>query len=517
MFAFVMKYENIEFVESLKILAEKAGIQLQYSAGAGDANKNIYDAVALAKDFFVDNLWKVQSAHRTIAINYLKERGLAEATIREFEIGLAPTSSDSLMRHLIAKKKSIQDIEKAGLVFKSERGTYWDRFRSRLMFPLYNNQGKVVGFTGRVSPNVVGESGYDAAKYVNSPETPIFNKSKVLYGFHKSKSSIRDSKTAIIVEGQMDFLMMWQDGIKNVIASSGTALTHEHLETLRKISDNLILSFDSDEAGLLAAERSIDLANSLDFNVKVLEIKDYKDPADAVLASPGTMAELVSLALPAMRHYFNRYLKSGTDISVKKKNIRIVLGKIRNISSSIERSHFLRELSLETNIPETALMEEMQSIKSDHAPVFRAVSGPSPIPQKAKQLRKDAISENILSILVKDSSFRPDIELCKEFFSPRYKLIFESFDVGGFSNISDDIRESVDLISLRSGLDDPGGEKEVKVNLKRLLKELKSESLKSRLLEIKLDIGKFEREGDEDGLKKALKEFDSMSKDLHNV
>ena len=190
----------------------------------------LYVLMADAKDFFRDNLFKSRQV-----LDYLKERGLMEETVREFELGLAPDGSDILTRYLLKKGYKIEDIEKAGLTIKTERGTYWDRFRSRLMFPIYNHIGKVVAFTGRVLP---WNDNSKVGKYVNSPETPIFQKSKVLYGFHKTKNNIREAKSAVVVEGQMDFLMIWQDGVKNAVATSGTALTEEH-QNIKAVSDEL--------------------------------------------------------------------------------------------------------------------------------------------------------------------------------------------------------------------------------------------------------------------------------------
>ncbi|MCL5004529.1 MAG: toprim domain-containing protein, partial [Patescibacteria group bacterium] len=191
--------------------------------------------------------------------------------------------------YLINSGYAVTDIERAGLNFKSERGGYIDRFRGRIMFPIYNHFGKTIGFSGRILPQYDnGEIG----KYINSPETAIFNKSKILYGFHKSKNFIKEKKEAVLVEGQMDFLMAWQDGMKNVAATSGTALTPDHLAVLRRLTDKVIFCFDNDEAGLKAAERSIDLAQNRDLSVRLLILEDYKDPADAVKHKPGILEKL---------------------------------------------------------------------------------------------------------------------------------------------------------------------------------------------------------------------------------
>ena len=188
-------------------------------------------------------------------------------TTEEFEIGFAPAGSEALVLYLINAGFHPDDILRAGLSFKTERGLQFDRFRGRIMFPIHNHLGKTVGFTGRIMPQFDdGKMG----KYVNSPETPIFAKSKLLYGFWKSKDFIRDSKSAFMVEGQMDFLMSWQAGVKNVIATSGTALTSDHLKTIRRLCDKLILSFDNDEAGWKAGQRGEGLAERNEINQKFI-------------------------------------------------------------------------------------------------------------------------------------------------------------------------------------------------------------------------------------------------------
>jgi DNA primase len=538
-FSFVMKYEQVEFFEALKLLAEKAGVTIVSGGGAGDAHKQLYEANRLAKDFYVRELWQNSSAHRNATIAYIKERGLKEETVREFEIGLAPIVSDNLLRHLTKEKKSLSDIERAGLVLKSERGTYWDRFRSRLMFPLYNNFGKIIGFTGRVLPSDVPVSGFDGAKYVNSPETPIFNKSKLLYGLHKAKSHIRDANAAIVVEGQMDFLMMWQDGIKNVVASSGTALTREQLEVLRRLADTLILSFDSDPAGLAAAERSIDLAHALDFNVKILMVADpsrqgsalaagAKDPADVVRAAPGKMAELVKASIPAMEFYFRRYVNpvrsiasngaGGADLAARKKNLRVVLAKIRDVQSAVERDAYLRDLSLRVGVGDSVLREEMLAL----APAAKLASGgvseaAAPL-QALKKSRKEIISERIVALAAADPSLKPEIAPHASLMPADYRTLCECLGDKGFVGVPAELESLATHLSLRAGFEAdgelPGSPKH---ELGLLVRELKREHVRERLAVMRLELQSKESYGDETAAEKLRLEIDLIAKELHTL
>ena len=516
---FLMKYENLEFYDALKILAEKAGVELKDFANRDFKSFNaLYVLMAEAKDFFRDNLFKSRQA-----LDYLKERGLAEETVREFELGLAPDGSDVLTRHLLKKGYKIEDIEKAGLTVKTERGTYWDRFRSRLMFPIYNHIGKVAAFTGRLLP---WNDNPNFGKYVNSPETPIFQKSKVLYGFHKTKNNIREAKSAVVVEGQMDFLMIWQDGVKNAVATSGTALTAEHLAVLRRSADELILSFDADEAGQAAAERAIDLTGANDFSVKLLVIEDpkLKDPADVVKSGPGKIGELVEKSKSAMDYLFYKYISAGggsssggknvfNDQKLKKNNIRIVLSKIKNLSSGIDRSHWLKELANILGIDEKFLIEEMDAIKIEFIK-RSSVSAEGEIKEEISSHR-DLIIQRLFGIFLYKNDLKTLNEYTK-YFPERYVEIYKSIE--NEENAPDNIKDLINTINLRfsfenQNLDDDKLNKE----LRMLERELKMEFFKDKQRELIKLRNMAEKNGDEEKVKKYLDEFAVVSKELYNV
>lgn len=512
-FKFLMKYENIEFAEALKILAEKAGIELRKISPAEYKQFGaLYEINDSAKNFF-----KKELANAMEVRQYLKERGLKQETIEEFDIGWAGPAYDNLTVNLINNfGYDVRDIERAGLNFKTERGGYIDRFRNRIMFPIYNSFGKVVGFSGRILPKFdTGETG----KYINSPETAIFNKSKVLYGFHKSKNFIREEKVAVLMEGQMDFLMSWQDGVKNAAATSGTALTDAHLEILRRQTENVIFCFDNDEAGLKAAERSIDLANSLDFNVKILILEGYKDPAEAAVKAPGKLQEMLKNAKPAMGFYFDRYLGESLgkprEIGEIKKNLRIVLGKIKNLTSPVEQAHWLRELAIKANIKEEVLVDEMKQFKIEsRLTSIKPIAKPASI-QPAKK-RADIIAEKIINYAVSNEKlakkaenyfeYLPD-DYCKIIKSLIYKEKLEDERLAGLLNI----------ISLKSSFELQNiAEEKIEEEFDDLLKHLKIERLKERKNQLIDLIKEAEKSGDEEKTANLLKKFDEVSKMIHN-
>lgn len=493
---FLMQYENIDFIEALKILGEKTGVDISRT-GTQDqrAVNELYEINRSAKEFF-----KKQLVASPAAIEYLKSRGLKGETAKEFEIGFAAGSPDALSRHLTGAGHSIASVEKAGLVFKTERGTYLDRFRDRIMFPLYSHSGKTVGFTGRIMP---GHEGENTGKYVNSPETPIFTKSKVLYGLHLSKGAIRDAQTAVLVEGQMDFIMAWQDGVKNLAATSGTALTIEHLKALRRLADKLVLSFDQDEAGQLATERAIDLAGAADFSVKVMKVPaelKVKDPADIAQGQPGTLQKLAAAAQPAMEYYLDKFSIlnfqfSKTNASEAKKNIRLALTKIKMLNSPIERSYWIREISQRTGFSEKDLVEELEGIKVAEPQPQLSHSERLPEAETIPLSRRDLISERISSLVLSYRDFYPEVAPLASHLPESYRdVLAYHFDKRELPAAS---APAADLVSLRSGLEAGADPAKVKAELKELLRQLRLENLKDERRKISEEIQLAERKNED--------------------
>lgn len=501
-FTFLMCYENLEFFEALKVLAEKAGVELKRADPAEQRQFGVlYDINLLAKNFFMDELRLSESA-----TNYLKTRSLKSETLHEFEIGFVANKPDALTLHLIHKGVSVQDIERSGMAFKTDRGGYMDRFRGRVMFPINNHFGKTVGFTGRVLPEFdTGLTG----KYVNSPETAIFKKSKLLYGFYKTKQAIRESKSVLLVEGQMDFLMSYQDGVKNVVATSGTALTGDHLTVLSKYAETAILCFDTDEAGLEAAERAIDLTAQFDFETKVLMLPDKaKDPAEIVEDEPGKLAKLIAEARPAMEFYFEKYLKHGHD----KKNIRAVLLKIKSLPSALDRNLALKALGERTGFSEKDLAEEMEQLKptvsagikkeTTNAAVISAV--PDSLPDLS---RYGMIAGNIIALAISKNDLAL-LQSHRDHFPAWHRRVID-FLLDPTVPVDTAMSAFVNSLTLRVGMDMMHDEQ-------ALLAELRREYLKDKQDELQSRIIRSEKTGDEADMAKLMQEVDLLSRELHS-
>jgi DNA primase len=526
-FGFVMKYENMEFGEALRFLAEKAGVELKHENPAEYRYTGLlYDLNDQAKNFYRRALGTAP-----IVKKYLEERGLTQETIDEFEIGWAPNEPEALSMYLLNNGTSPQDLLQAGLSIKTERGMMLDRFRGRVMFPIHNHLGKVVGFTGRILPQFDTSNDpkatYVTAKYVNSPETPIFQKSKLLYGFWKSKDAIREAKSAVLVEGQMDFLMSYQSGVKNVIASSGTALTADHLRSVRRLADEVVLCFDSDVAGSDAAERAIDLAEANDFAVKVATYRGFKDAAEAAKADPQNVARTVAAAVSAPIFYFEKYLpplapgaRSSDPAALQTRDglgkLRTVLTKLRNIASPVEREFWMKELAKRTGVEGKTLEEEASrsaatqfspSNFNNASPMGAGAQGQDEQALRRQLSRQERIVEDLLALALARNDFIL-IEDCRQFFAPPQAEMYELLKSGKRKSDDAALDAAIGLIVLR----DPTTMSDIADDDIATLKEgLAKEYYRERRHILSLAIKNAEARGNDAELAAALAELSKLA------
>lgn len=357
-FSFVMEIEGVEFLEALKILAERAGVELKPLDQKYKSERvRLLQLMEEAKKFYEGELKKNKEA-----ISYLKERGLKGETAKSFNIGFAPGPPAGGWRNLhgFLKNKNYLDseIEKSGMAIRGEKG-YYDRFRNRIMFPLNNSAGQVVGFSGRIFPAQGGSAsggGDGMGKYINTPQTILYDKSKILYGFDKAKIEIKKKDRCVLTEGQMDVIMSHQAGLANTVAVSGTALTAGHLAAINRLTDNLTIAFDKDEAGLSAAGRGIDTALAEGFNVKIATVSFGKDPADAIKENPGEWKKVLEKAKNVIEFYLDLFKGD------RKKIEKIVLPYVSVLPSEMEKAHWAREIAGHLRIGEEAVWEELRKV-----------------------------------------------------------------------------------------------------------------------------------------------------------
>lgn len=352
---FVMNVENLEFIEAVRFLADRVKIQLPEGESKEEEEKaklkqEILKINSESARFFYNYLSLKQGEN---ARNYLRTRNLSENTIRKFGIGLSPDDWDLLYKHLINKGYDENIIIKSGLVLPNKKGGYYDRFRSRIIFPIFDIRGNVIGFGGRVT---------DASmpKYMNSPETPVYNKGKTLYAMNFAKNA--GEKRIIVVEGYMDVISLHQCGIINTVASLGTALTESQGRVLKKYAEEIIISYDADTAGQTATMRGLDLLNDIGCNVKVLIVPKGKDP-DEYVRNNGTegFKKLINDTLPLVE-YKVKVLKEQINTDTTEGEIKLRNGIVELLAKTdnhIEREMYVKKFSKEYSISEESLYGEI--------------------------------------------------------------------------------------------------------------------------------------------------------------
>ena len=367
-FSFLMEMENMDFPEAMKKLAERAHITLpepERSAqviAAEQTKQRLFDIHTAAGRFFYDCLQEKQGEQ---ARAYLTKRQMDPRMARKFGIGYSPDSYDALFKHLKEKGFALSDILKSGLVLENKDGKgYHDRFRGRLMFPIFDVQGRVVGFGGRILAK--GEP-----KYLNSPETILFSKSRNLYGLNFAKAAKK--RELILVEGYMDMLSIYQAGFRNVVASLGTAFNNDHARTLKRFADDVILLYDSDEAGTNAALRAIPVLVKNGFRVKVTQVPDGKDPDEFIKAKGA--AEFSKLLINAVHYISFEIACIQRKYNLKNPEHRVRFATeaaeiLAKLDSEIERNVYLGEVSRVTGVEEEAIRSEIRKLVQKEEAAF---------------------------------------------------------------------------------------------------------------------------------------------------
>jgi DNA primase len=377
-FSFIEKIEGVDFKEALKMLAEKAGVVVQYSQGASreDASKKdrLRALMSRACELYKANLGD------SPAEKYAKSRGLTDESIVAWSLGFAPDSWRFLLEALTAEGYTIPELLGAGLIKEADgkAGTYYDRFRNRLMFPIRDVSGRVVAFTGRILPSASAGGEVEPAKYLNSPETELFRKSETLFGIERAKDAIRVRKFTLLVEGQMDVLLSHQAGFTNAVALSGTALSEKHLALLKRYSDNLMLVLDADTAGRSATARSAQLALIAGLRVKAVRLPLGKDPADLVREDVKDFTKRISEAKPVVEFFLAELAEKESDPHRLLRTAEaIVLPLIAVMQSPMERDHFIQSTARTLGLSTEAVRESVMRIKKLATLVY-APNAPTP-------------------------------------------------------------------------------------------------------------------------------------------
>ena len=510
-FNFIQKIESVDFPEALKILANKAGVTLpSYNPKISNLKTKVLSVIEETTKWFHTQLLNSQAGY--VTLKYFKEqRKLTEKTINEWQLGYALDSWEVLGNYLKSKNYNDEEIIQSGVVVPKEGARrYYDRFRDRAMFPIEDYQGNVVGFTGRAM------KAEESAKYVNTPQSLVYNKSEVIFGLYKAKQFIRQQDSVIIVEGNMDVVSSHQADVKNVVAVSGTALTNEQIKILQRLTNNFIFAFDADEAGLRAAERSIILAWQAEVSVKVIAIdyKTGKDPDEIIKSDVNLWKDLIKEAKPAMDYFFDFYLKNykPNDIENKKEITKELLNLIVKLVNPIEQDEYVHKLADKVSVREEALREVIINVKKNRK---KSNSYNKDIEVKKTQKpvvidKQRVISERILAIATYDSEYFEYISqnLDINFLSSGLRDLYTSLNIYYTKEHKDKnedidifdfiIKNNIDLTEKVRGLiilkDELSQFKDYEIidEVKRLIVELKKYNTRQQMLVVEKKIKQLE-------------------------
>jgi len=505
-FDFVMKIEGVEFGDALRILAHRAGVELKpIRPELRTKRQRFYEICELATKFYEKQLEK--SSKGKEVKEYLLKRGISEESIKKWRLGWAPDAWRSLAGFLGSQNYSLEEAQKAGLSIKGEKGSY-DRFRSRIMFPVFDLNSQVIGFGGRVL-----KKEKELAKYMNTPNTLLYDKGKILYGLNKSKIEIRKNDFCILVEGYIDVILAHQEGKANVVATAGTALTPFQLAILKRYSSNLMLAFDMDFAGDVATKRGIDLARARGFNIKVVKMPEGKDPADIISKDAKEFGTLVNNAVSILDfHFQNAFSQFDKKTAEGKRKIsNILLPVIKGVLNKIEQASWVQELATQLNVKEKDIEIELKKVKIEEA----SDSGPEVNnfqKQVTKKTKKQVLEERLLTLLLKSPQHLSSVdEEIVPYFSSQTQEIINNFE--NLDKISTEFSNIISTLSLKAEVEQIE-EEEILPELEFCLKEIKTVELKKKLDDISLQIRQAEQVQDIKKIEDLNQEFNQLTKKI---
>ncbi len=539
-FTFVQQFEGLDFRGALKVLADKAGVQLTFDKKADSERDRLLAIMEDATKYFEDQLSK-----STEAKEYLKKRGMKDETVKEFRIGWAPAGWNNLQNYLKTKGWTDAVMEKVGLIKQKENEegrrekgeerkedvninhssfsvlhspNFYDRFRGRIMFPITDSSGRVIAFTGRI---LVDDG--KSAKYLNSPDMPLYDKSLVLFGLDKAKSHIRRMNYTILVEGQMDLIMSHQAGIKNAVASSGTAFADEtagkdgtvsNLGLVKRMSPNLIIAFDSDSAGRKAAMRAANIALGMGMDVKIADIEGGKDPADLVLNNIEDWKNTLRNAKQVIEFEINNVLKEFKDKDQKtlSRNIQSrVYPLILNIPSQSDRASFVNMVKDKMGISnEEVIWSDLKTLEKriiqEKAGTKIGTQSPQSKVKTSNEIvyRLDLVERRLLGLLM----------LMKKEVYPKYdefKTMIEKISGQTFSIYEEKAKSLGDEIIFEAETYYGNDKDKWDIHAKELILNLEEDVVSNELLKAMQELKIIEKAGDPEKLNEIMKKCQALS------
>ena len=503
-FSFIQEFEKVDFKGALKVLAERAGVVLpEFNPKDAKEKDILIDINEEAGKFFEDQLKENKKVYQ-----YLLDRGLKKETILEWRIGFAPSTWHSLKNHLIQKKFNEKDIEKVGLIKMGPKEAY-DRFRGRIMFPIFDPGGRVVAFSGRLfestpSEKVNSQDSKTEAKYINTPETSLFVKSQILFGYHKAKNFIRQKKFTLLVEGQIDLIMAHQAGLSQTIATSGTALTLDQLLIIKRLSPNLMIAYDGDKAGINASKRAFALALSQGFDVKVAPLPSGKDPGDLIKENPEEFKNILRKSLHIIDFSLEQTLRKKLEGRALLKEMKEnVLPYVNSTASPTERAYFVSKIAEIIKVPEEAIYAELELIKD------QAIKEPfrSNYQEEQKKIsKKEQIERKLAGLYFNEPPENLSV------MENKFQRLFEDMPALSISSLakSYEKEKEVLLFEVEKDLEDEKKEK----YFNDICLNFKKEILKAELDQAASNLKKAEKEGNSSEIQKLLRACSELTKRL---
>jgi DNA primase len=419
-FSFIMKKEGIDFGQALRLLAQRGGITLSPLEAPNKAEdekkEKLFQINEAATEYYYHLLSSTKAGE--VARSYLTRRKVMPETIKEFRLGFSPDAWETIKNYLLGKGYTEQELVEAGLIIEKEEGGSYDRFRNRLLFPICDIQGRVTGFGARVLDDSL-------PKYINSPQTPIFDKSSSLYGIDKAKSAVRKKNLVIIVEGYMDVLTAHQHGWQNVVGSMGTSLTEKQVENIKRLTNNIILALDADLAGEEATLRGKAILAYSNAEANVILLPPGKDPDEVIGEDLTLWQKLVEQAMPIMDFAFQSVISKVDINKARDKSLAVqkLLPSIYGIKDPVQQSHYLKKLARELKIEESAIRTALRESKAGRR--GSQLSKPTEQSRLARQFVSSPIEERCLALLLQYPELRP---LAREL-SPEHFESTENWEV----------------------------------------------------------------------------------------
>ncbi len=518
-FAFIEEVEGVNFIEALQILADKVGIKVDSKKLPKQTDKSEKDAYfqahELACAFFEKQLHG--TADGAMVLQYLYKRGLKDETIKEFRLGFAPDKYDELYPYLLKKGLTQQVLMKSGLISSKNIGSdsIYDKYRARLMFPIFDYLGKVCGFGGRAL------KADQAPKYLNSPENLVYNKSKVLYGLYHGKKSIKQLDQVIFVEGYFDVILPYQDGVQNVVATSGTGLSNDQVKMVKRLTNNVVTCFDNDDAGFEATKRAYFIFQNFGLNVRTIAQISGKDPADLVVEESGSFRKLVDSSGDFIAFFMEKLLGRFdiTSYNGRQKILDELLPCYKVMSPAV-RDFFVRQLAAKLNMNEKYLYEEMNvyQLPLDHpARLSRNEEGDATGTKDLKMsvhalilamvLEYPMLFQKIVDLLHFEDFENEDKSVYKAL-TDQYNSLRENFNGWDFEvGFLSSIKAKISVFRLYAEERYKNfSEDALSLELEKLVDKMKKDRKTQKLNQIQLSIVEAEKLQDKDKLKELLEE-----------